>query len=66
MRKVMDATGNDQATDRVRRRSADDYNTGSYLFDELWHDLCGVGEGPELRPAVPVSFGTDRPWHVRW
>lgn len=40
--------GNSRHTRNVRcvHQSADAYNTGAYLFDELWKDLCGVGNGP--------------------
>lgn len=40
--------GNSRHTRNVRcvHAAADEYNTGAYLFDELWKDLCGVGEGP--------------------
>jgi tricarballylate dehydrogenase len=40
--------GNSRHTRNVRcvHAAADDYNTGAYLFEELWKDLCGVGTGP--------------------
>jgi tricarballylate dehydrogenase len=40
--------GNSRHTRNVRcvHASADEYNTGAYLFEELWKDLCGVGTGP--------------------
>jgi tricarballylate dehydrogenase len=40
--------GNTRHTRNVRcvHQSADAYNSGAYLFDELWSDLCGVGSGP--------------------
>ncbi|MFC4055490.1 FAD-dependent tricarballylate dehydrogenase TcuA [Actinomadura syzygii] len=40
--------GNSRHTRNIRcvHRSADDYNTGAYPYDELWKDLCGVGTGP--------------------
>jgi tricarballylate dehydrogenase len=40
--------GNSRHTRNVRcvHLAADEYNTGAYLFDELWKDLCGVGTGP--------------------
>ncbi|HUY06442.1 MAG TPA: FAD-dependent tricarballylate dehydrogenase TcuA [Acidimicrobiales bacterium] len=40
--------GNTRHTRNIRciHPSADAYNTGSYLYDELWDDLCRVGSGP--------------------
>ena len=40
--------GNSRHTRNVRcvHAGADAYNTGSYLFDELYADLCAVGTGP--------------------
>ena len=39
--------GNTRHTRNLRCVHAQDrYNTGSYTYDELWSDLCGVGEGP--------------------
>jgi tricarballylate dehydrogenase len=40
--------GNTRHTRNVRcaHDSADEYNTGAYPEEELWRDLCGVGEGP--------------------
>ena len=40
--------GNSRHTRNVRcvHNAADEYNTGAYVFDELWKDLCGVGNGP--------------------
>jgi tricarballylate dehydrogenase len=40
--------GNSRHTRNIRcvHAAADDYNTGAYLFEELWKDLCGVGTGP--------------------
>ena len=40
--------GNSRHTRNVRcvHNAADEYNTGAYVFDELWKDLCGVGKGP--------------------
>jgi tricarballylate dehydrogenase len=40
--------GNSRHTRNVRcmHREADAFTTGVYTFDELWDDLCGVGEGP--------------------
>ncbi len=40
--------GNSRHTRNIRcvHDYTDDYYTGTYLFDELWRDLCGVGTGP--------------------
>lgn len=40
--------GNSRHTRNVRcvHATADAYNTGSYLFEELYADLCAVGTGP--------------------
>jgi tricarballylate dehydrogenase len=40
--------GNTRHTRNIRcvHGHADAYNSGSYLFDELWRDLCAVGTGP--------------------
>lgn len=39
--------GNSRHTRNIRCvHEADPYNSGAYSYDELWKDLCGVGEGP--------------------
>lgn len=39
--------GNTRHTRNIRVvHRADDYNSGDYLYDELWRDLCNVGDGP--------------------
>jgi tricarballylate dehydrogenase len=39
--------GNTRHTRNLRCvHEQDKYNTGPYRYDELWRDLCGVGEGP--------------------
>ncbi|MFI6348612.1 FAD-dependent tricarballylate dehydrogenase TcuA [Streptomyces sp. NPDC050560] len=39
--------GNTRHTRNIRCvHTKDDFNTGDYGFDELWGDLCKVGEGP--------------------
>lgn len=67
--------GNSRHTRNLRcvHRHADRYNSGSYSYEELWSDLCGVGSGPsnermaeltvrrsEAVPAWMTSHG------VRW
>lgn len=40
--------GNSRHTRNIRCvHEADEYNSGSYRYDELWKDLCNVGDGPE-------------------
>ncbi len=39
--------GNTRHTRNIRVvHQPDDYNGGTYPYDELWRDLCNVGEGP--------------------
>src|SRR5262245_39521962 len=39
--------GNTRHTRNVRcAHGRDEFNAGSYSLEELWDDLCGVGEGP--------------------
>jgi tricarballylate dehydrogenase len=39
--------GNSRHTRNIRCiHEADSYNSGAYRYDELWKDLCQVGEGP--------------------
>jgi tricarballylate dehydrogenase len=39
--------GNTRHTRNIRVvHAADDYDAGEYPYDELWNDLCKVGEGP--------------------
>jgi tricarballylate dehydrogenase len=39
--------GNTRHTRNIRCvHVADEFNTGDYSYDELWKDLCNVGEGP--------------------
>jgi tricarballylate dehydrogenase len=40
--------GNSRHTRNIRcvHGDADGFTTGAYPFEELWKDLCGVGEGP--------------------
>jgi tricarballylate dehydrogenase len=46
----------------------DRYNTGPYSFDELWHDLCDVGRGPndeKLAQFTVRDSGTLPTWMER-
>lgn len=39
--------GNTRHTRNIRCvHSGDFYNSGSYTYEELWYDLCNVGDGP--------------------
>jgi tricarballylate dehydrogenase len=39
--------GNTRHTRNIRCvHKADEFNSGDYTYDELWNDLCQVGEGP--------------------
>ena len=52
-----DRGGNSRHTRNIRcvHAAADDYNTGAYLFDELWKDLCGVGTGPSNEALAELT-----------
>ncbi|MHB8190905.1 MAG: FAD-dependent tricarballylate dehydrogenase TcuA [Ferrimicrobium sp.] len=59
--------GNTRHTRNIRcvHAHADEFNTGSYLFEELWADLCSVGTGPsdEKLAALTVRESeTVPPW----
>lgn len=67
--------GNTRHTRNVRcvHDSADEYNTGSYLYDELWGDLCNVGTGPSNEALASLTVAESRsvpPWMsargIRW
>lgn len=49
--------GNSRHTRNIRcvHDKADRYNTGAYLFDELWSDLCGVGTGPSNEELAELT-----------
>lgn len=49
--------GNTRHTRNVRcvHAAADAYNTGSYLYDELWDDLCHVGTGPSNEELASLT-----------
>jgi tricarballylate dehydrogenase len=49
--------GNTRHTRNVRcvHTQADAYNTGSYLYDELWEDLCHVGTGPSNEELAALT-----------
>ena|SRR5665213_1832075 len=58
--------GNSRHTRNLRCvHRADDYNSGDYLYDELWKDLCAVGNGPndeELASFTVRDSETIPPW----
>jgi tricarballylate dehydrogenase len=66
--------GNTRHTRNVRCvHLMDAYNTGDYLFDELWRDLRNVGDGPndeELARFTVRDSETVPPWMsahgIRW
>lgn len=67
--------GNSRHTRNIRcvHNHADAYNTGSYTFDELWKDLCGVGTGPSNEALAELTVRESEPvpqWMsahgVRW
>jgi tricarballylate dehydrogenase len=49
--------GNTRHTRNIRcvHGQADAFNTGSYLFEELWRDLCGVGTGPSNEKLAELT-----------
>ncbi|HVB04757.1 MAG TPA: FAD-dependent tricarballylate dehydrogenase TcuA [Acidimicrobiales bacterium] len=49
--------GNTRHTRNVRcvHPVADAYNTGSYLYEELWDDLCHVGSGPSNEALASLT-----------
>jgi tricarballylate dehydrogenase len=61
--------GNTRHTRNIRCvHEADKYNSGSYSYDELWHDLCNVGEGPnneQLAMFTVRDSETIPPWMGR-
>jgi tricarballylate dehydrogenase len=67
--------GNTRHTRNIRcvHATGDEFNSGSYLFDELWGDLCGVGEGPSNEKLAEITVRLSEeavPWlterGVRW
>ena len=59
--------GNTRHTRNIRcvHQHTDEFNTGAYLFDELWNDLCNVGKGPndeELACFTVRESETIPPW----
>jgi tricarballylate dehydrogenase len=67
--------GNTRHTRNVRcvHDTGDAYTPGVYSYDELWHDLCAVGDGPadeELASFTVRSSASVPPWMssrgVRW
>ena len=70
-----DRGGNTRHTRNVRCTHADGqrFSPGTYLYDEMWRDLCSVGSGPtnERLAALTVSHSDDLPeWMsrhgIRW
>lgn len=50
--------GNTRHTRNIRCvHTADEFNTGDYTYDELWNDLCQVGEGPGDEELARFTVG---------
>jgi tricarballylate dehydrogenase len=51
--------GNTRHTRNIRctHIGEDEFSKGSYLFDELWKDLCNVGEGPNNEELARITVG---------
>lgn len=48
--------GNTRHTRNIRCvHEKDAYNTGAYTYDELWADLCNVGEGPNVEELASLT-----------
>lgn len=48
--------GNTRHTRNIRCvHTADDYNSGDYRYDELWRDLCSVGDGPNDEELARIT-----------
>jgi CitB-like protein len=49
--------GNTRHTRNIRcvHGQADRYSPGTYLFEELWRDLCGVGTGPSNEKLAELT-----------
>jgi tricarballylate dehydrogenase len=49
--------GNTRHTRNIRcvHGQADRYSPGTYLFEELWQDLCGVGTGPSNEKLAELT-----------
>ena len=58
--------GNSRHTRNIRLvHLKDEFNSGDYLYDEMWKDLCSVGEGPgneELASFTVQDSQTVHPW----
>jgi tricarballylate dehydrogenase len=49
--------GNSRHTRNIRCvHGANDFTTGVYSADELWSDLCGVGEGPNVEELAQLTI----------
>ena len=51
--------GNTRHTRNIRCTHVreDEFSKGSYLFDELWKDLCNVGDGPNNEELARITVG---------
>jgi len=51
--------GNTRHTRNIRctHVGEDEFSKGSYLFDELWKDLCNVGDGPNNEELARITVG---------
>ncbi len=51
--------GNTRHTRNIRctHVGSDEFSKGSYLFDELWKDLCNVGDGPNNEELARITVG---------
>jgi len=49
--------GNTRHTRNVRcvHQQIDAYNTGAYLYEELWDDLCNIGSGPSNEQLAELT-----------
>jgi tricarballylate dehydrogenase len=58
--------GNSRHTRNIRAvHRKDEFNSGDYLYEEMWRDLCEVGEGPsnlELASFTVHQSETIIPW----
>ncbi len=58
--------GNTRHTRNIRCvHQKDAFNTGSYLYEELWDDLCQVGKGPSVEELASFTV-RDSETMLRW